>query len=295
MVVLKGAVKLFFNILILLTLSTNLFGQTKIKSFYFFTNKSKPTIYSQKQFDEFNRSINMGMAKIIEINAFTDSTGTVTSNDTLAAERLDYFTSRLTNTSGIKMNAYALERPYPLPSALNWRRVDIIYDITLGNETNDITSSEDGKAKVEHNEIDSIALKVLLKDPIVEVKQNLVDEASYTNSLKSEKPFVLDIQFIEGTAKMTAGSDKEIKKLIEFLKENPGIHATIRGHVCCGNNMRISKARAKDVYKSVINGGIERSRISFVGKSNLEPLVFPEKTSQDRQMNRRVDVKFDLP
>lgn len=287
--------RLYINILLLSILSFSALSQNKIKSFYFFTNKSIPTIYSQKQFDDFKRIVDMGMAKIIEINAFTDSTGTVTSNDTLAAERLDYFTARLKNTSSIKMNAYALERPYPLPSALNWRRVDIIYDITLGNETNDITSLEDGKVKVEHNEIDSVALKVLLEDPIVEVKQNLVDEDSYANSLKSEKPFVLDIQFIEGTAKMTAGSDKEIKKLIEFLKENPGIHATIRGHVCCGNNMRISKARAKDVYKSVINGGIEKSRVSFIGKSNLEPLVFPEKTSQDRQMNRRVDVKFDLP
>lgn len=287
--------KLFFNILILLTLSTNLFGQTKIKSFYFFTNKSKPTIYSQKQFEEFNRSVDLGMAKIIEINAFTDSTGTVTSNDTLALERLNYFTSLLKNPQNIKTNAYALERPYPLPSALNWRRVDIIYEITLGNQTNDIASSEDGIVKVEQQQIDSLALKALLEDPIVEAEPIVEEESSYSNSLRSAKPFVLDIQFVEGTAKMTVGSDKEIKKLIEFLKENPQVHATIRGHVCCGNNMRISKARAKEVYKSVINGGIEKSRMSFVGKSNSEPLAFPEKTSQDRQMNRRVDVKFDLP
>ena len=287
--------RLYINILLLFVLSFSAHSQNKIKSFYFFTNKSKPTIYSQKQFEEFKKSVDIGLAKIIEINAFTDSTGTTFSNDTLAQDRLKYFTSQLKNPEMIKTNAYALERPYPVPSALNWRRVDIIYFIALENQTNDIASSEDGIVKVKQQEIDSSALKALLEDPIVEVEPNLEIESSYANSLKSSKPFVLDIQFIEGTAKMTVGSDREIKKLIEFLKENPEVHATIRGHVCCGNNMRISKARAKEVYKSVINGGIEKSRMSFLGKSNSEPLVFPEKTSQDRQMNRRVDVKFDLP
>lgn len=287
--------RLYINILLLFVLSFSAHAQNKIKSFYFFTNKSTPTIYSQNQFEEFKRSVEKGIAKIIEINAFTDSTGTALSNDTLALDRLNYFTSQLKNSKGIKTNAYALERPYPVPSALNWRRVDIIYDITLGDQTNDIASSEDGIVNVKQQEVDSVALKALLEDPIIEVEPKIDAESSYINSLTSAKPFVLDIQFIEGTAKMTVGSDKEIKKLVNFLKENPHVNAEIRGHVCCGNNMRISKARAKEVYKSVIKSGVEKSRMSFVGKSNSEPLVFPEKTSRDRQMNRRVDVKFDLP
>jgi flagellar motor protein MotB len=52
--------------------------------------------------------------------------------------------------------------------------------------------------------------------------------------------------------------------------------------------------RAKTVYKRLIQLGVKKNRLSFVGRSNLEPIIFPEKTNADRQKNRRVDVKFSL-
>jgi flagellar motor protein MotB len=58
--------------------------------------------------------------------------------------------------------------------------------------------------------------------------------------------------------------------------------------------MRISKARAKAVYHELIKQGVEKDRLDYVGMSNTEPLVFPEKTNADRQRNRRVDVKFKV-
>jgi outer membrane protein OmpA-like peptidoglycan-associated protein len=56
--------------------------------------------------------------------------------------------------------------------------------------------------------------------------------------------------------------------------------------------MRISKSRARSVYNELVHLGIDKSRLDYVGMSNTEPLVFPEKTNADRQRNRRVDVKI---
>jgi outer membrane protein OmpA-like peptidoglycan-associated protein len=106
---------------------------------------------------------------------------------------------------------------------------------------------------------------------------------------------VLDIQFVEGKSQLLESSQKEVKKLADYLKQNPKLKAEIRGHVCCGNNMAISKMRAKTVYKRLIQLGVKKNRLSFVGRSNLEPIVFPEKTNADRQKNRRVDVIFSFP
>jgi outer membrane protein OmpA-like peptidoglycan-associated protein len=87
-------------------------------------------------------------------------------------------------------------------------------------------------------------------------------------------------------------SHAEVRKLYEYLLVNPTVQVLVRGHVCCGNNMRISKRRAKSVYTELKRLGISKDRLDFVGLSNKEPLVFPEKTNADRQRNRRVDVVF---
>ena len=91
---------------------------------------------------------------------------------------------------------------------------------------------------------------------------------------------------------MYGTSYSEIKSLGDFLTKYPELSVLIRGHVCCGPNKKLSKKRAKKVFKSLKEMGIRKKRISFKGMSNNEPAVSPEETEKDRQMNRRVDVIF---
>lgn len=279
---------LLCSILVLSSVLT--FGQSKVKSFYFEKNFSEPTKFSQQQLAKFKTSHIEGSIRILEINAFTDSTGSPASNDTLACERLNYFVKALNPDQDVKLNAYGLQRPYSVPKTLNYRRVDVIY--TIGSRTersSDLAYTDTTNIVLQ----DTQEVQAIEPEPHLEGDPELPAEVNpMKESLNTLTPFVINVQFEEGTAKILPASYKEITKVAVFLSEHPDLKAEIRGHVCCGKNMRISRNRAKAVYKRLKKAGIEKSRLSYVGRSNEEPLIFPEKTNSDRQTNRRVDVKF---
>ena len=81
-----------------------------------------------------------------------------------------------------------------------------------------------------------------------------------------------------------------MKDLFNFLYYNPSVDAFIRGHVCCGDEMKLSRKRAKHVYKELIDRGISEERLRYKGFSNSLLLVNPERSEADRKMNRRVDI-----
>lgn len=254
-------------------------AQSKVKSFYFFKNQSVPSTYSQIQLDLFLKSMENGMVKLLEINSFTDSIGTHEYNHQLSESRLLFVKNKLKISNEIKTNVYCFERPYEIANVLHWRRVDIVYEII---PQQDLALNID--TIMIHT--DQNLIENLEDDP--EIDTVLKNEYS----LNIETPSILNISFYEGTSKIIENSHSEIKKLADFLLINKDVKAMIRGHVCCGNNMRISKSRAKAVCKQLQKNGVDKKQISFKGMSNSEPLVFPEKTSEDRQKNRRVDVKF---
>lgn len=278
--------------LLLLPISSILLGQSKVKSFYFETNEVIPTKYSQQQFSVFKKSCDNGIVHILEINAYTDSTGTAMSNDSLAKARLQYFVERIKPDNDVQLHAYGLQRPYVVPKVLNYRRVDIVYEMGPKKMTQIFASNNEETLIIEEEEQVAPDVSHLNNDPEVKILSEA--ENGYKESISSQIPFVIDVQFKEGTSKILPVSYREITKVGAFLSENPNVHAQIRGHVCCGNNMRISRNRAKAVYKRLIKAGIPRSQLSYMGCSNKEPLVFPEVTSSDRQKNRRVDVKMTI-
>jgi outer membrane protein OmpA-like peptidoglycan-associated protein len=282
-----------FTTLHLLLFSFLVMSQSQVKSFYFESNFSEPTRYSSQQFEQFKRTLNSGQVHILEVNSFTDSTGSVSSNDSLAKSRLNYFVSRLELDPSVKLNAYGIQRPYVLPRTLNSRRVDIIYEIGP-KPSNHIATSENNSIEisVQKNE-ENPAVTELRNDPEVDLAPSN-KTAEINESFESSIPFIINVQFKEGTSKILPISYREVTKVAQFMKENPQLKAEIRGHVCCGNNLRMSKSRAKSVYKRLIKIGISKDRLSYIGKSNTEPLAFPEITETDRQKNRRVDVKFSL-
>lgn len=86
-----------------------------------------------------------------------------------------------------------------------------------------------------------------------------------------------------------------IEEMVDFLKKNPKYHLHIRGHVCCGPNMRISKKRAKTVYEIFLSYEVDPKQLSYDGYSDTEPVFFPEKKPEHEQANRRVDFVFCIP
>jgi len=251
--------------------------QNRIKSIYFENDQSIPTPYSQNQLQLFKKSFDNKEVKILEICAYTDSLGSAKYNDSLARKRLKYVTDVLNipKKTSIQLKPYGLDRTSDVKNAKSWRRVDIYFSVEESNYNSPIDSSY-----------------VLMEDEFIVPGTDSVYLKTINRSIDISIPFILNIEFIEGTAKMDEMSKSELRKFYQFMKENKTLHGEIRGHVCCGNNMRISKMRAKTVYRELVKMGIEKDRLNYKGMSNLEPLVFPEKTNEDRQRNRRVDVKL---
>ena len=125
--------------------------------------------------------------------------------------------------------------------------------------------------------------------PSVDMSKRL-SEINVDNLDKSVVLITLNIQFEGNKPITTAVSIKEMKDLFNFLYYNPAVDAFIRGHVCCGDEMTLSKKRAKHVYKELIKRGISEERLRYQGFSNSLLLVNPERSEADRRMNRRVDI-----
>lgn len=111
---------------------------------------------------------------------------------------------------------------------------------------------------------------------------------------KSVVLVVMNIQFEGDKPIMTAEATKEMNDLIKFMDTNKQVNAFIRGHVCCGDEMKLSRKRAKHVYTQLIKNGIDEERLRYEGFSNSLLLVSPERNEADRARNRRVDIIFSV-
>lgn len=101
--------------------------------------------------------------------------------------------------------------------------------------------------------------------------------------------YKLDIKF-EGSNVHIDGNYKYIlDNFVEYFIQHPEVSIHIRGHVCCRPGQRISRRRARNVYRFLKQNGIDKSRMTYAGYSDSIPLAFPERTEEDERVNRRVD------
>ena len=102
-------------------------------------------------------------------------------------------------------------------------------------------------------------------------------------------PFKYQLQYSGESVRIDQNYRYIMEYLVETLKKDTTVQIHIRGHVCCGPGNKISRKRAKNVYRFLKRNGISKERITYKGYSNEIPLVFPEKTEEDEARNRRVD------
>jgi outer membrane protein OmpA-like peptidoglycan-associated protein len=86
----------------------------------------------------------------------------------------------------------------------------------------------------------------------------------------------------------------------QTLKDNPDITVSVEGHTdSIGSdeyNQRLSERRAQAVKQYLVSKGIASSRLSTVGKGELEPIASNTEDGRDnpegRAMNRRAELKI---
>jgi len=123
------------------------------------------------------------------------------------------------------------------------------------------------------------------------------------NKIKVDESVILrNISFEWGKVEPTSNSFPEIVNLFKVLDNFVDLKVEIQGHVCCGkeeyttgekkshHNHTLSKNRAHNIEKKLISLGIDPTRLSHKGLGFSQPKIYPEKTSDDRHINRRIEV-----
>ena len=101
------------------------------------------------------------------------------------------------------------------------------------------------------------------------------------------------IQFKSGSAKLTAGGNKTLNKVVKLLKQLPNVNLEIQGHTDDvgkpEKNQKMSEQRAQAVVKYLVKKGIAADRLRAVGYGPDKPIA-DNKTKKGRALNRRVEL-----
>jgi OOP family OmpA-OmpF porin len=127
------------------------------------------------------------------------------------------------------------------------------------------------------------------EEPLVEVKKEAEAPRIIT--------MALNIEFDTGKSAIKPQYYDEIKKVADFMKENPQVTAMIEGHTDTvgsrANNIKLSRVRAASVKSYLISKfGISANRLKSAGYGPDKP-VADNKTLDGRQKNRRVQAVID--
>ena len=110
--------------------------------------------------------------------------------------------------------------------------------------------------------------------------------------------FPVNRHYLEPTSYAT------LEKLFVILKDNPGIKISIEGHVCCirpdapdaldidSNSPTLSVNRARAIYDYLVRKGIDPSRLEYMGFAKRKPVIIDERTEEDKEKNRRVEIRI---
>jgi outer membrane protein OmpA-like peptidoglycan-associated protein len=242
-------------------------------SFYYEDESTELNGYSKQKIEDFRKMMREYHVQVIEINGFADMNNTLEANKALSQKRVSLLVDALQiGEQEFIVNNYGRQKIVLNFTPFNWERVDLYY--------------HKGEAR---SEVDIVTVLENTPGPTREegpIPVPTKEEITYN------APIIIPIKFKGGGNTIERGSQPRLEQLHATLVQYPELNIHIRGHVCCGNNMRISKKRAKVVYAYLKEHGISKDRMTFKGYSNTMPLVFPETSAADRAANRRVDVIF---
>jgi outer membrane protein OmpA-like peptidoglycan-associated protein len=260
-------------------------AKVEMKSIYFDTYASTATGLSKGKLKTLRDLIKKYDFQVIEINSFSSIEGGSRKDKDLSNKRIDFVLDILkVERSSIAINTFDNERISVNFKPQSWNRIDIYYNV----ETT-VSIPNEGQVKL-------VERVDVLQPDAVKVTSTENDskqrEIPALNEIVEDRPIVLPIKFRGGTHQILAEDEEYLNHLYNTLKKHPSLKALIRGHVCCEDNKKASKQRAKVIYSYLVKKGIDKKRLSFKGYSNSQPIAYPEKNKEDRMRNRRVDIVF---
>lgn len=125
-----------------------------------------------------------------------------------------------------------------------------------------------------------------------------IDQLKENETLKLNNLF-----FYVQTHRFKDSSYAVLAQLLAIMKANPRLEISIEGHICCfrggpdaydldSKDFRLSLHRAEAVYEYLVKNGIAASRMRYVGFGRSRPAVAVERTEEEAQLNRRVEIRI---
>lgn len=241
------------------------FTQHKDSTYYFYFKQGESTQIQDSIYNFENFFIRFRSCKTcgVKLEGYTDNKGDEQSNQLLALKRIKFVKTLIKDTLSIK-----------------------VVEEVVGEKLSQNTKNHQAFRMVKL----TIHSPVITKTPILRIQT----EEKFAKFAELNKPVRLEINFNAGKFFLLPESYKDLDLLKDFLKSNPQVRAHIVGHVCCSDERLLSKNRALSVYNYLIDKGIHKNRITYVGASNKQPLV-QEIDEKTEAINRRVEVILNLP
>lgn len=277
-----------FSFLIFLGLSVH---AQKKHSVYFEHDQADVSQEERDSLTEWLKTISDTATKV-EIIGFADHLGTDEYNLKLSERRAKsvasliesksefHYRMSLTEAKGESLSA----QPNSAERQPEDRRVDVIV-------------SEKGKRAVSQPKVEQITIPEPDSDrPKMESDLLVRAEVGQIIVLKN-------LNFFPGRHFLIPQALPELERLAQIMKENPQMEIEILGHICCKldtldgldvntQTYTLSQNRAEYIFDQLVLAGIEPKRMRHRGFAGSRPLVNPEMTDEDRQRNRRVEIRI---
>ncbi len=122
----------------------------------------------------------------------------------------------------------------------------------------------------------------------------VIDSETIKKELDDLGHIALYINFETGKSRIKADSYQIISEIVNMLALHPELKIAIEGHTDADgdedNNQRLSENRAKAVVLSLIDEGIDISRLESIGYGESKPLE-DNNTDEGKAKNRRVELR----
>ena len=271
--------KLPYLLILILFVSGSAFAQIKKaqKTVFYASNEYELSKEQQVEIIDFLELPNI---QNIELYGFADTIGNIAANQKISEQRvngvknliLEWYENVLIIT---KANGEKLHQGEQLA---NQRRVEIVVTYEPDEPINKETHIDSAR-------INPDSVITIIPTPDLNQRENFFETFA-----TSDRIVIENLLFEPGTTDFLHDkTPNELFYLRDLMKENPSIEIHIEGHVCCVNDKKLSKNRAKKVYSFLKFHGIKGNRMTYAGYSNSQPRV-EELTPEDEKLNRRVEI-----
>lgn len=199
---------------------------------------------------------------VVQVFGYADSTGNADYNVDLSQRRANYVVRQLKQANDIVINEV------------------------------EVKGFGETKAFSDNNASDRIV--VIHYNQVIKPKEAALTDAVSTASI-GDKLRLPNLNFYNFSDVVLPESKHVLQELLDIMTKNPNLKIDIQGHICCEpvEKEQISLKRAKVVYNYLLKNGISKNRMSYKGFGSTKPVYpLPEKTEQQKIVNRRVEIEI---